>query len=169
MLIQERQILVLKRLLAVVFLLAGDVIAHRRYVGLRNGERAITGLPGERLEMRTLGFDPFRGRFLGFLDDLTQGDRAAELEEDMDVVLDGIDEDGGTAEIGEHLGHVAVQGVADRVGDQGFAAFGAEDQMNVEAREGLRHGAPFQGSERMATIVTQGDALRTQGGALGYG
>jgi len=63
------------------------------------------------------------------------------------VILDGIDEDGDAAEVLQDGCHVGVQGIADGIGDERFAIFGAEDEVNMEAGEGLGHGLgrPFQG------------------------
>lgn len=58
----------------------------------------------------------------------------------MDVVLDGIDEDGSAIEILQHGGHVAVEGIADGIGNDLFAIFRAENEVDVEAGEGLGHG-----------------------------
>lgn len=64
----------------------------------------------------------------------------------MGVIFDGIDEGGSAAEVLQDGGHVGVQGAANRVGDDGFTIFGAEDEVNVEAGQGLGHrfGRPFR-------------------------
>ena len=49
-------------------------------------------------------------------------------------------------EILENGGHVGVQRGANGIADDGFAVLGAENQVHVEAGEGLRHGLgrPFR-------------------------
>ena len=62
------------------------------------------------------------------------------------MIFDRIDEDRVASEILKNGAHVGVQGIANRVGDDGFPVLGAEDQMHMEAGEGLGHGLgrPFR-------------------------
>ena len=143
---EELPVFVLKGLLAMVFALIGDVLPHDFHVGFRNGEDAVSRLPCEGPKFRSLFLDPFGRGFFDVLHGLADGNGAGEFEEKVDVVFDGINEDGMAIEVLENGGHVGMQRGANGIGDDGFAVFGAENQMHVKAGEGLRHGLgrPFR-------------------------
>lgn len=132
-------VFILKRFLAVVFALVGDVLAHGFDIGSGNGEGSVSGLPCECGEFRALGFDPFRGRFFNILDDLADRDGPSEIEKQVSVVFDGIDEDGSAVEVLQDGGHVGMQRAADGIGDDRIAVLGAEDEVDVQAGKGLGH------------------------------
>ena len=69
------------------------------------------------------------------------------------MVLDGIDEDGSAAEVLQDGGHVGVQGAANGIADDGFAIFGAEDEMNVEVLLHLRALLAAEGRIRKHHLV----------------
>ncbi len=111
-----------------------------------NGERPITGLPGEMRKLRSPGLDPFGRCLLDIFNGLTDGHGSGQIEEQMGMVFDGIEEHGSAAKVLQHGGHVTVQRIANGIGDDAFAVLGAEDKMNMKAGEGLRHGLgrPFR-------------------------
>ena len=129
-----------------VFPLVGDVLVDGFDIGFGNGERPVARLPGKRRECRPLRFDPFGRRLFNVLDDLTDRNGAGEIEEKVGVVFHRIDKDRGASQVLQHGGHVGVQRIANRIGDEGFATLGAEDEMDMKAGEGLRHrlGRPFR-------------------------
>jgi hypothetical protein len=99
MALEEGPVFVLKRLLAVVLLLGRDVLTHGGDIRLRDGKGPVSRLPREAGKFGALGFDPFgRGPF-----DLFHGvadrDGAAQFKEDVDVVGDGVDEDGRAVQV----------------------------------------------------------------------
>jgi hypothetical protein len=143
---EECPVFILKGLLAMVFALIGDVFPHGFDVGFGNGEYAVSGLPCEGPKFRSLVLDPFGRGFFDVLHGLTDRHGAGEFEKEVDVIFDRIDEDGVAIEVLEDGGHVGMQRAADGIRDEGFAVFGAENQMHVEAGEGLRHGLgrPFR-------------------------
>ena len=49
----------------------------------------------------------------------------------MDVVFDGIDENGCGTKVLENRGHVGVEVRANVVGDKGFSVLGAKNQVDV--------------------------------------
>ncbi len=122
-------------LLAMVLLLVGDVFPHLPNVGLGNGEGTVTGLPCEFSRPAFLFLNPFGRRFFNIFHGLTDRNGSGEIEEKMYVVIDRVDDDRMAAEIPEDGRHVGMQGVADRVGDKGFAVLCAENQMNMETSE----------------------------------
>jgi hypothetical protein len=143
---QELSVFLLKRFLAVVLSLVGDVFANGFDVRFGNSESPITGLPAETDEPRSLRLDPFGRSLLDLLNGLTDRHRPGKIEEDVSVVIHGIDEHGSGPEVLQHGGHIGVEGIAHGIGDDGFAILGAEDQMNMKAGEGLGHrlGRPFR-------------------------
>ena len=122
-----------------VFLLPGDIVAYGGNVRLRNGECAIASLPGERRKLRALSLNPFGRRLLDFFHSFADRDGSTELEENVNMILDRIDEDGRTAQVLENSGHVSVQRIANAVPEDAFAVLGAEDKVNVQPCEGLWH------------------------------
>src|ERR1043165_9196037 len=72
-------------------------------------------------------------------------DRAgpSQVEEDAYVIRHRIDEDRRAFQILQDGGEVGVQGATDRIVDQRGALPGAEYQVRVQARQGLRHGCSF--------------------------
>ena len=139
-------VFVLECFLAMVFALVGDVLPHGFDIGFGYSEGTVACLPCECREFRALGFDPFRRRFFDIFDGFADGCGAPEVEQEVDVVFDGIDENGRGTQVLKDGGHVGVELGADVVGDEIFAVFGAEDQVDVEAGEGLWHriGRPFR-------------------------
>ena len=89
----------LKELLAVMHLLAGDVFAHGGDVRFRNGKCPIAGRPCERGKFIALRLDPFRGSLFDLFHGGTDGDGATGFKENGDVIRDGIDEDGRAAKV----------------------------------------------------------------------
>lgn len=86
-------------------------------------------------------FEPLGGRFFEFFDGLGDGGGSGEAVENVDVVLDGIYENDGPVDCFADGGEVGVEIRADGIGEEGMPGFGREDQVDVDVREGLRHGA----------------------------
>ena len=122
-----------------MLLLAGDVIPHGLSLGFTDGKCPISRLPSKCGKLLALGLDPLRGRFLDLLNGRADGDGTGQMEEDMNVIIDRIDDVGRADEILKNGCHVGMQDGAHRIGDETFTMLGAEDKMNVEASEGLRH------------------------------
>jgi len=143
---EEGAVFVLEGFFLMMFALVGDVLADGFHVGFGDGEGTVSGLPCEGGEFRALGFDPFGGGFFDVFDDLADGHGSRQIEEQVGVVFHGVDENGSTSEILQYRGHVGVEGGSHGVRDDGFAVFGAEDEMDVKAGEGLGHrlGRPFR-------------------------
>ena len=143
---EERTVFLLKGLLAVMLLLAGDIFAHGGDIRFGYSKRPIASLPCERGKFIALRLDPFRGSLFDLFHGGTDGDGATEFKENVDVIRDGIDEDGRAAKVLQDGRHVAVQGIAHGVVQEGFAVLGAKDEMDVQPREGLWHGLarPFR-------------------------
>lgn len=144
--LEKRTVFLLKAFCPVVFALVGNVLADGFHIGFRNSKCAVSRLPCKCSEFRPLGFDPFGRGFFNVFDGLADGDGSGEIKKQMGVVLDGIDENGSTAEVLQHCRHVGVQRAADLVREDALAVFGAEYEVNVEAGEGLGHrvGRPFR-------------------------
>ncbi len=143
---QELPVFLLKRFLAVVFLLVGDVIANGFDVGLGNGESPVARLPCEMGKLISLRFNPSRRMLFDILHGLADGDGPGKVEEDVNVVFDGIDEHRRTTKILEHRRHVGMQRISDGIMENSFAVLRAENEVDVKAGEGLGHGVkrPFR-------------------------
>lgn len=144
--LKKRPVFLLKCFRPVVFALVSDVGADGSHVGFRNGKCSVSRLPRKSGEFLALGFDPLGRGFFDLLDDLADGNGSGQVEEQVGVVLHRIDKHGGTAEILQDAGHVAVERIAHGIGDEGFTILRAENEVDVEAGEGLRHrlGRPFR-------------------------
>ena len=105
-------------------------------------------MPGKVGEGRGLGFEPFGGRFFEFFDGLGDGDGAGESVEDVNMVLDGVDEDDGAIEGFTDLPEIGMEGRTNLISQKWKAFFRREDQVDVDVREGLGHwwGIPFSGA-----------------------
>jgi hypothetical protein len=149
--------------LAMMFHLAGNVFTHGGDIGFGDSERPIPGLPRKPGEFPALGFDPFRGSLFDLFHGIADRDGSAKFKENVNVVFDRIDQDWRAVQVLQNSGHVAVQGVAHRVMQNGFTIFSAEDEVKVEPGERLWHGLerPFR-----ALICW---AIPAQGVALGWG
>ena len=146
--LEEGPIFFLKRFLAVMLLLAGDVFTHGGDIRLGNGECPISGLPRKPCKFGALRLDPFRRNLFDLFHGVADRDGAAQFKEDVDMVRDRVDEDGRAAQVLQDGRHVTVQGSAHGVVQGGFAVLGAEDEVDVQPREGLWHGLarPFRAS-----------------------
>ena len=83
---------------------------------------------------------PFRRTALCHLDQAGDGDGAGKVAEDVNVIFHAIDEDGLAADILKRARHVGVQAGAEfGVFEKGNAVLCAEDDMQDDAGEGLRH------------------------------
>lgn len=129
-----------------MFALVGNVFPDGFDIRLGHGKRPVSRLPRECGKLRTLGFDPLGRGFFNIFDGFADGDGSGEVKKHVGVVFDGVDENGMATEILQDGGHVSMQCGADRVGDQAFTIFGAEDEVDVKSCEGLGHGVgrPFR-------------------------
>src|SRR5262245_21523146 len=89
---QERTEFCLECSFPMVLLLIRDVFADCFQSRLGNGEGAVSGLPGEIQELAAPRFDPFRRGFFDFLDDVADAGGSGQVEQKMNMVVDGIDE-----------------------------------------------------------------------------
>lgn len=58
----------------------------------------------------------------------------------MNVVFDRVDEDWTKLQVCKYCGRVSMERFTNVVVDEWEAVFGAEDKVDVDTREGLRHG-----------------------------
>ena len=83
---------------------------------------------------------PFRWTALCRFNQARDGDGAGKVAEDVNVIFHAIDEDGLAPDGLEGTRHVGVQAGAEfRVFEKGNAVLRAEDDMQDDAGEGLRH------------------------------
>src|ERR1017187_7374743 len=109
MALEEDPIFFLKRFLAVMLLLAGDVLTHGGDIGLGTGEGPVSRLPGKTSKFGALCLDPFGRGLFDLFDSVADGDGAAQFKEDVDVVRDRVDEYGRASQVLQDRRHVTVQ------------------------------------------------------------
>src|SRR5262245_28848074 len=153
--LQQAPVFVLKRLLAMMLFLVCDVILEHRHVRRTYRKGAIAGLPIERMQMGRLFFHRF-GRFaLQFAHE--NGDRflAAKRTEDVRVIFNSADDQGGRAACLAGSGEVGVAvGAESFVDKERLSSFGGEDEVKIDLGERLRHGGD-PGDCRRRILETQ--------------
>jgi len=99
----------------------------------------LSVLPCERAITRIKRFDPFRGRLLDLLDELSLGKRAWQGRNNVNVI-------GNTADMHEFSAHIAADCCEISMHawlhvciEPGFTVFCGEDDVNDNFTEGLRH------------------------------
>jgi len=142
-LFQQGQEFLLKRHFVVVLVLIEDVFLHGLIVGLTYGKGTVSRLPVEVSQVGRLGLYPFGRALLHLLDHVGEGSFSRQGEEQVRVVGDAVDLDGGGFELVEDAAHIGVEGRADFGRDGRPALFGAEGQVGDEFRQRLGHDVPF--------------------------
>jgi hypothetical protein len=125
-------------------LLTINVLDQRAQVSRPNGERAIPSLPRELRQVMRLSFRPFgRGRF-ELLHYLRHVRRAGQSNREMNVVHGSTSAKAFTLCVPGNGGKICIKRGADRnVQDRG-AVFCAEDYMDQNKRERLRHRVDYR-------------------------
>lgn len=136
---QQPSKLILKRRLAMMFFLTSDVCDDPIRFSRAHRERPISRLPAECAH--TLCLHPLRGTGLRLLDDLGKGRRPGEAEENMDVIFHAAGLNRGTPHVRHHANQVRMQLLPDFWSEPRVAVLRAEDGMDEDGREGLRHGS----------------------------
>jgi hypothetical protein len=77
--------------------------------------------------------------FFDFFHRLADGNRSPKVEKNMHVIINGVDERRRAAKILQDRRHVSMRRFAHRVIQQRLAVLRAEDQVNIQPRERLRH------------------------------
>lgn len=144
--LQKYPVFLLKRFFSMMFPLVRDIFTDGWHDGFGDGERSVTCLPSESGKLIALRFDPFGRCLFDVLDGGTDSDDASQFKEDVNVVFDRVDEHGRATDVLQHGRHVSMKGIANVIGDDSLAVFCTENEMDVEAREGLWHGfgRPFR-------------------------
>src|SRR5688572_16644887 len=108
------------------------VIVNSAEIRMADRKRSVTGLPTEISQIISFRFDPFRTASLYFFNQVGNGDRSREIEEDVGVIFDSANYlCGGTPFIVEDLCHIWVEFFRDVFGNERMSIFGREDQMDV--------------------------------------
>lgn len=144
-----------------MFLLSLDVAANVPDVGFADGKRTITGLPGESGIGCVLRLDPFRRGFLDVFGRFTQREFSRKLEEDVNVIGYGINQDAGRLEVIQHRGHVGMEVLPNVVGQIGSRFFVLKMRwMFIRESDWATGevGRPFR-AQRLFFDLTQGVAL----------
>ncbi len=150
--------------------LGRDIRSNLLDIGSADGERAIATLPEEVAISRPLFLHPFRGRLLRLLNQARNGDGAGKITKNMNVILGAIDQDRIAPNLLQDARHIRVQPSAKfDVFEKRNAILCAEDDMQDDAGQGLRHGAWIvtpRGAFAHSLFHTQGGARASL--ALGW-
>jgi len=104
--LQQPSVFILKRHLPVMLRLIAYVGHHGIRIRLADGECAISRLPVEIRELRTLGLDPFGRASFHLLHHLGDGARPCEAKEQMNVVFDAADLQRGAVDVIQRSGEI---------------------------------------------------------------
>jgi hypothetical protein len=130
--------LVLKTLLAMVFLLPINVTFQVRHVGRAQRKCTVTELPMEVRQAWFFDLNSFRRIPLQIAEEVLHFDALAEPAENMHVVLDAAGLDQRAPEIVADPGQVRMDALAEhRVAEKRLAVFGRKDKMQVDLHQGL--------------------------------
>ena len=129
-----------------MLLLPGNVFTNNRHIGFADRKRPVARLPREMRKLISLRFNPSRRMLFDIFHGLADGDGPGKIEENVNVVFDGINARRRTAKILEHRRDVAMQRMAHGIMENSFAVLRAENEVDVKAGEGLGHGVkgPFR-------------------------
>ncbi len=120
--------------------LAGDVASHRLHLRKPDGEHPVAILPGELIQLWSLGFEPQRGAAFEFLDQLGRLASAREGRENVDMVFDPTNNQRLAMVVGQNASQIAVQFLAQElVTQKGPTLFGGENRVDQNLGEGLWH------------------------------
>src|ERR1051325_5486958 len=121
-----------------VFLLIRDVPLDHRPRGGAHRERRVAYLPGKG-EQADLLMYPRRRCFFQLTHEIRQAMSSFQANEQMDMIRDAADALRKSAEAGNGPAQVFVQPRTPFGGDDGFAVFGSEHQMIMQAQVGRSH------------------------------
>ena len=140
-LLQEPQQLCLKLFGSVVFLLARNVCSQRNDVAGADGEGGIATLPLKVVHAATVLFDPLRSVAFQVSKQVGDGHCATKVAQNVNVILDTPDLDRGTVRPFEYADHVGIKPSSQgRIFQERTPILGRENNVQVNLREGLRHG-----------------------------
>lgn len=142
--LHERPHLPLEITPPVMRLLGIDVTDQRIHIRWPNGKRRIPFLPCEFRQTGRLGLEPFGGRGLQLSHQLRDRRRPRQANGEMNVVCDTAHAIAFASGIPRHRREVGMKIGAGSIVQRGRAALRAEDHMNQNKRERLRHGGNYR-------------------------
>lgn len=137
--LQQRDQLFLEGLSPVVRFLSPNVRAYRALLRFADGERRVTGLPGEIRTEAFLVVNPLRGTSLHVPHQLRNRDVRLEAEQDVDVVRHAVQGQEPSLLPADDPLDVGVKLRAQLWIDERSPRFGAEDHVIQEPGEGSSH------------------------------
>jgi hypothetical protein len=140
-LLQESAVFVLEALRPMMLLLCGDVAPELGDTILHGRKHAVSSLPVEIIKRSILALDPFRRLLLEALEKIRGRDRPSETTEDVDVIFDSSDDQGGRLQIPTSSTKIRVQLIPKgAITQEGDAVLRGEHDMGTGVSKGLRHG-----------------------------
>jgi hypothetical protein len=138
-LVQERAKLILKRMSAMMFLLLLNVLDHLVGVRRADGKRSVATLPMKAAKICAFGLDPFRRAGFQCFDHLGNRFHTRQIEQDVNVISRPVDRQREAAVVFENSCAIGVQLGFNGTTNHRFTVFRAEDEMNENRRQRLRH------------------------------
>src|SRR5579862_4479069 len=130
-----------------MLLLLRDVTPNRFHPRLADGERAVSGLPGEAFVIGPTPVYPPGGICLYQTGDVRDGMVGGDTNEKMDVIASSVHAEGGTPNLTDDASEVGVQILFEIGFDECTPLFRAEDEMDEEVCGGVTHSflSPLRG------------------------
>ncbi len=143
-LLEERNELLLKRMLLVMFLLVRNVFGNSGNVGFADAKHTISGLP--RKFGMALTVNPFTGIGLDDTHNFGNRMRGTNTNEHMNMIGHAVDDERRATHFADDAAQVSEYVIADVQHEERQSLFGRENQMNNDVTAGLGHFlSPFQG------------------------
>jgi hypothetical protein len=136
---QQRSQFILERLRTVMFRLRENVSFHMFELGLANGKRTITALPGEFLMLWKGFVNPFRRVRFDDANQLRHRHLFPQRNQKMHMVRHTADSDENAIHVSNNSTNLVVQSQSEFLGDHRVTVFCAENKMHVETHKRLRH------------------------------
>ena len=115
-------------------------VAHQLFqLAPADGEVAVAALPKKTTVLAALAFDPGRGCFFGLFKQLRLADGAGQSRRQVDMIGGAADTIGLAATITADRSQISMHARADFQVEPRMALFGAEDNVQDDLAEGLRH------------------------------
>src|ERR1017187_907183 len=137
--VQKRPVFLLERLRAVMLPLLANVILHFAKLRLADRECRITILPAKTTVIGEVVFDPSRRSTLDALEGFAHGDDGELANEDVDVIIYAPNQQWFELVLSRYTPQVSPETLLLVRRNPGLAMFGAEDDVIMQAREGVGH------------------------------
>jgi hypothetical protein len=152
-LLQQRPKLILERMLPMMHLLRVDIPNQRLQIRRPDRKRTIPALPREPRQRRRLRLQPSRRRRFHLLHQLRHTHRPRQSNREMHVIRDAPNPIAFAPRIPHQRRQIQIKLRTHGLIQNRRAIFRAEDHMNQNKREGLRHRADYRSGLQPSSLI----------------